>query len=67
MIGFLRRLSDAVNRATEFILVPVVVFLTGLLIVSVFSRHIFQPPIVTSIELTRLAFVWACFLGVAAA
>lgn len=26
----------------------------------------FQLPIVTTIELTRIAFVWACFLGAAA-
>lgn len=66
MIRFLNRMSHAVNRATELALVPIMAFLTGLLIVSVFSRYAFQLPIVNSIELTRIAFVWACFLGVAA-
>src|SRR3546814_4145240 len=66
MIALFRRVSDTANRMTEFALVPIVLFFAGLLIVSVFSRYVFQLPIVTSIEMTRLAFVWACFLGVAA-
>ncbi len=66
MIRSLARASEVMNRLTEFALVPIMVFLTGLLIISVFSRYVFQLPIVTAIEMTRLAFVWACFLGVAA-
>lgn len=66
MIRLLARVSDGVNRATELALVPIMAFLTGLLIISVFSRYAFQLPIVHAIELTRIAFVWACFLGVAA-
>ncbi len=66
MIRLLGQISEGMNRATELVLVPIMIFLTGLLIVSVFSRYVFQLPIVTSIELTRIAFVWACFLGVAA-
>lgn len=66
MIAFTRRISDVANRLTELALVPLVLFFTSLLIVSVFSRYVFHIPIVTSIEMTRLAFVWACFLGAAA-
>jgi TRAP-type C4-dicarboxylate transport system permease small subunit len=66
MITGLRRLSDIANRATEFALVPIVGSFTILLVVSVFSRYLFQLPIVTTIEMTRLAFVWGCFLGTAA-
>jgi TRAP-type C4-dicarboxylate transport system permease small subunit len=65
VIAALRSLSDAANRATEWLLVPIVGFFTLLLVVSVFSRYVFQLPIVTSIELTRLAFVWGCFMGAA--
>jgi TRAP-type C4-dicarboxylate transport system permease small subunit len=61
----LRRLSDAANRATEIALVPIVAFFTLLLVVAVLSRYVLQLPIVTSIEMTRIAFVWACFLGAA--
>ena len=66
MIAAVRRASDLANRVTEWALVPVVLFFAGLLIVTVFSRYIFQLPIITSVEMTRLAFVWATFLGVAA-
>lgn len=66
MIAVLRRVSNVANQMTEFALVPIVGFFTILIVVSVFSRYVFQLPIVTTIELTRLAFVWACFLGTAA-
>lgn len=66
MIVLVRRASAAANIATEWLLVPIVLFFTGLLIVAVFSRYVFQLPIVTSVELTRLAFMWATFLGIAA-
>lgn len=63
MISTVRRLSDGANRAAELLLVPLVAFFTLVLVVSVGSRYLFQLPIVTSIELTRIAFVWAAFLG----
>lgn len=66
MIAVLRRVSAFANLATEWLLVPIVLFFAGLLIVSVFSRYVFQLPLVTSVELTRLAFVWATFLGISA-
>ena len=66
MIAALRQASDPVNRATELALVPIVAFFTVLIVMSVFSRYVFQLPMVTAIELTRIAFVWACFLGPAA-
>jgi len=66
MTAAIRRASDFANRVTEWALVPIVLFFAGLLIVTVFSRYVFQLPIVTSVEMTRLAFVWATFLGIAA-
>lgn len=66
MIAIIRRASAFANLVTEWLLVPIVLFFAGLLIVSVFSRYVFQLPIVTAVELTRLAFVWATFLGIAA-
>lgn len=66
MIAIVRRTSAFANLVTEWLLVPIVLFFAGLLIVSVFSRYVFQLPIIASVELTRLAFVWATFLGIAA-
>jgi TRAP-type C4-dicarboxylate transport system permease small subunit len=61
----LQQASDIANRATEWVLAPIVAFFTLVLVISVFSRYVFQLPIVTSIEMTRIAFVWAMFLGAA--
>jgi hypothetical protein len=47
------------------VLVSIVGLFTLLLVNSVISRYLFQLPIGTSIEITRIAFVWAAFLGVA--
>ena len=66
MIPAIVRASQAANRLTELILVPVVGFLALVLIVSVFSRYVFQLSIVTTTEMTRIAFVWGVFLGAAA-
>lgn len=66
MIAMVRRVSASANLVTEWLLVPIVLFFAGLLIVSVFSRYVFQLPIVTSVELTRISFVWATFLGISA-
>jgi len=66
MIAIVRRASAFANLVTEWLLVPIVLFFAGLLIVSVFSRYVFQLPIITSVEMTRVAFVWATFLGISA-
>lgn len=61
----LAKASDYANRATEALLVPLVAFLAVLLILAVFSRYVLHLPIITSVEMTRIAFVWGCFLGAA--
>jgi TRAP-type C4-dicarboxylate transport system permease small subunit len=66
MIDLLSKTSHAVNRATEFVLVPIVAVFTLLVVLAVVSRYAFNLPFVTSVELTRIAFLWACFLGAAA-
>lgn len=38
-----------------------------IIIISVASRYIFKMPILASIELSRLLFVWSCFLAAALA
>lgn len=67
MTQALDRLSMTVNRVTEWALAPLLAFLAGLLVVAVFSRYVFHIAMVEAIELTRLAFVWGCFLGAAVA
>lgn len=63
LAGGLVRLSHWVNRGAEVALALLAALLTGLVLVAVASRYLFSFSIVTSVELTRIAFVWACFLG----
>ncbi|RUT32486.1 TRAP transporter small permease [Arsenicitalea aurantiaca] len=66
MIGALKRVAGLVNTATEWAAGLLAMFFTGLLIVSVFSRYVFDISIVTGVEMTRIAFCWSAFLAAAA-
>lgn len=57
------RLSLALNRIVEGIVALLAAFFTGLLVVSVFSRYVFDISIVEGVELTRITFLWAVFLA----
>lgn len=62
----LSQLSRVVNIGVEAAIGLLTGAFTGMLIVSVFSRYIFDISIVQSVELTRIAFLWACFLAASA-
>jgi TRAP-type C4-dicarboxylate transport system permease small subunit len=57
--------SDAANRLTEFALVPLTVVFVFIVFGSVLTRFVFHHPIVESVELGRLAFVWVMLLAAA--
>lgn len=59
--------SRALNRLTEVVVAALAIFFTGLLIVSVTSRYLIHVSIITSAELTRIAFCWGVFLAAATA
>jgi TRAP-type C4-dicarboxylate transport system permease small subunit len=63
----LERLSTLANRGCELLLIPIVAFFVAVVVVAVVSRYVVGSSIVTSIELTRLSFNWACFLAAAVA
>lgn len=64
----LLRFSDTANRATELLLLPVSIVFISIIFVSVLTRFVFRHPIVESVELARLSFLWtillACAIGV---
>ena len=64
----LSRLSSASNRLTELALLPVAIIFVSIIFVSVLTRFVFHYPIVESVELARLSFIWtmllACAIGV---
>lgn len=57
------RLSLGLNQIVEGIVALLAALFTGLLVVSVFSRYVFDISIVEAVELTRIAFLWAVFLA----
>jgi TRAP-type transport system small permease protein len=66
--SYLQRLSDTANRATELLLLPISIVFVSIIFVSVLTRFVFHHPIVESVELARLSFLWtillACAIGV---
>jgi TRAP-type C4-dicarboxylate transport system permease small subunit len=61
--GFLRQVSDSTDRVTRLIAVPVGVATVLIVFFEVLMRYVFRAPLVTSVEVARLGFVWSCFLG----
>jgi TRAP-type C4-dicarboxylate transport system permease small subunit len=53
------------NRLTELALIPLTVLFVGIIFGSVLTRFVFHHPIVESVELGRLAFVWVMLLAAA--
>jgi TRAP-type C4-dicarboxylate transport system permease small subunit len=63
--NWLSRLSSCANRLTELALLPITVVFVVIIFSSVLTRFVFHYPIVESVELARLAFVWAMLLACA--
>ncbi len=65
MSARLRRFSDWVDVATRWVAVPIGIATVLIVFFEVLMRYVFRAPIITSVELARLGFVWSCFLGAA--
>ena len=65
MVSLLRRLSDRVDWVARALLVPIGIAFILIVFLGVVTRYVFQMPIITSVELARIGFVWAAFLGAA--
>ncbi len=61
----LRLMSDWADRLARMLLVPIGVCFISVVFLGVLTRYVFHAPIVSSIELARISFVWAAFLGAA--
>lgn len=59
------QLSDGADRLARLLLVPIGVCFISVVFLGVLTRYVFHAPIVSSIELARISFVWAAFLGAA--
>jgi len=65
MSEFLRRVSDWADEATRWIAVAVGIATVVIVFFEVLMRYVFRAPLITSVEIARLGFVWSCFLGAA--
>ena len=63
MVLFLKQLSDWVDRLVRMIAIPIGIGTILIVFFEVLMRYVFRAPIITSIELARLGFVWSCFFG----
>jgi TRAP-type C4-dicarboxylate transport system permease small subunit len=63
--NWLARLSSGCNRLTEFVLVPIVIIFVVIVFASVLTRYVFNYPVIESVELARLAFIWTILLAIA--
>jgi len=61
----LQHLSDWADRIVRVILVPVGALFIFVVFLGVLSRYVFHAPVVSSVELARVGFVWSVFLGAA--
>jgi len=54
-----------VDTATRCLAVPIGIATVLIVFFEVLMRYVFRAPLITSVELARLGFVWSCFLGAA--
>lgn len=65
MSAAIGRLSDRVDDVTRLLAVPIGIATILIVFFEVLMRYVFRAPLITSVELARLGFVWSCFLGAA--
>lgn len=65
MSAGLGRISDWVDTGTRCLAVPIGIATVLIVFFEVLMRYVFRAPLITSVELARLGFVWSCFLGAA--
>ena len=59
----LSRMSDWTDRLARFVLVPIGIGFIAVVFLGVLTRYVLKIPIITSVELARIGFVWSAFLG----
>ncbi len=60
----LRRFNRQADRVLFWSVAAFACLFFGTVLLAVFSRYLFKLPILASIELSRLFFIWSCFLAV---
>ena len=55
--------SDFIDRLTRIAVIPVALVFIAIIFFGVWTRFILKKPIVISEEISRISFLWTCFLG----
>ena len=63
MLFYLKRLNASVERTMYWMTVSATLLFIVFVLLGVISRYLTRSPILGSIEMSRLFFVWACFLA----
>lgn len=61
--AFLAHLSKTLNDLVKLLTVVLTAGFTVVVFVSVLTRYVFNYPIIWSVEMSKLFFVWSCFLA----
>jgi len=60
---FFKKSSEIINTVAEYFTVLLIASFTIVIFVSVLCRYVFNFPIIFSVEISKLSFVWACFFA----
>lgn len=61
--AIINKISAVVEKITEIAVVPFTLGFFALTFMGVVTRFVLKVPFVSSMELSRICFVWFCFLG----
>lgn len=59
----LTKLSDLVAKATEILVIPITLGFSLVILAGVITRFVLKISFTTSMEFSRIFFVWFCFFG----
>lgn len=65
VVPLFESVSDWADRLARVLLVPIGIGFILIVFLGVLTRYVFLAPIITSVELARIGFVWSAFLGAA--
>lgn len=63
IVNVTNKISDFIAKLTRILVVPITLGFTFIVFFGVITRFILKTPFVSSMEFSRICFVWFCFLG----
>lgn len=60
---FFKKSSEIINIVIEYLTALFIASFTIVIFISVLSRYVFNLPLIFSVEISKLFFIWACFFA----